>query len=418
MSDKENIILIVDPLVSTEYSVKIFRKYGFKVFAFWTKEIDIPYFKNSITADLFYKSLLSTQDFEKDVRLINNELGNTDVISLVICGTDSSVAYSDRLNNYFCPDLENNYKTSFLRFDKFQMIQALKNAGLPAQNQSYIDNIEEFDIDEYTYPIIVKPTAYSSSSYGVRKCFNKDESVKQIREILLQDSVYGHKTTALIQEYISGDEYAINTVSYKGKHHLISVSKYSKNVQNGQFLYKFQEIVNDPSLLSFIEEYVSKVLDILDVKTGFAHTEIKVQDGIPYLIELNPRFSGASGCFNYMEKESCGTSQQEALCRLLLNLPVDVKQTEGSYALYFLNNFNICYDQLDLKDIRALPSYLNSKVIKDQDLDINETKDFSLNDTACYIILKNTNFDYLSKDISNIDILVRENKVFRISESN
>ncbi|WP_119329505.1 ATP-grasp domain-containing protein [Cysteiniphilum halobium] len=414
MSDKVRYILIVDPLISTEYTVRVFRKYGFKIFALWTKEVDIPYFKNSITIDLFDKSLLSTQNFEKDVESINKELFSDAKISLVICGTDSSVAYSDQLNSYFCPYLANDSKTSVLRFDKFQMIQALKDAGLPTQYQFHIRNVKEFQSNKYNYPMIVKPTAYSSSSYGVKKCFNKEEATKQIEAILSKSSMYGYDTTALIQEYIDGEEYAVNTVSYKGQHYLISVSRYDKNISDGQFLYKSQELIRGSSLLKLVNGYISQVLDILGVKTGFAHTEIKIQDGIPYLIELNPRPAGSAGCANYIEKQACGIDQQEALCRLLLDLPINIQQIKENYLLYFLNNFNTPYDQLNLEPIQHLSSYLDSRILKSKDSSAKNNRDFSLNDTACYIILKNKDINNLYKDKDCIDELVKEEKVFRL----
>ncbi len=407
-----NYILIVDPLVSAKYTVGVFLNFGFKVLAFWTKEIDIPYFKNCIQDDLFSKSVLSRQDFNQDIQLIDGQLNKEGKIIFVMCGTDNSVGYADMLAEHYCPELANNSATFLLRFNKFEMIEALKKANLPTQYQRSVADLKDFKGDDFYYPVIVKPLAYSSGSFDVKKCLDKEEAEKQITQILSHDSLYGYKTAALIQNYVGGDEYAVNTVSYKGKHYITSVVKCIKKDIQGMFIYKYLEIVSDAIVLNVIHQYVIQVLGVLEVKNGFAHTEIKIQNGIPYLIELNPRVAGCSGVLNHMEHMFYDIDQQLLLCHFLDNKNSVTKKNYDYCLLYFLNNFDMPYDQIKIDLITSLDSYAYHKTMKISDNNMHKENQFSLNDVAAYIVLAHKDRKVIESDINMLEECIKDNEVF------
>jgi biotin carboxylase len=110
----------------------------------------------------------------------------------------------------------------------------------------------------------------------------------------------GELDRVLVQEYLRGPEYAIDTVSGGGHTKILAVWRYQKMPMNdAAFVYQCSELVDavgvDGHLLP-VCEYCLKALDALDVAWGPCHTEVKDTVDGPTMIEVNPRWHAQDFC--------------------------------------------------------------------------------------------------------------------------
>lgn len=140
--------------------------------------------------------------------------------------------------------------------------------------------------DEISYPCVVKPIK-GSAKKGVSYCDNPSNFDKAI--IYTQAS----KSEILIEEYISGDEYSVESLSYHGNHNVIQITqKITTGFPHFAELEHHQPAIIDGNLKESIIEVVKKILSAVNYANGASHIEIKVNDNKIYLIEINPRGGG------------------------------------------------------------------------------------------------------------------------------
>lgn len=75
-------------------------------------------------------------------------------------------------------------------------------------------------LDDFYYPIIVKPTDRSGS-----RNIMKLDSISGVERAVKEACETSFEHKAIIEEYITGNEYSMETISYKGRHHFLAVTK-------------------------------------------------------------------------------------------------------------------------------------------------------------------------------------------------
>merc|ERR1719453_320003 len=147
-------------------------------------------------------------------------------------------------------------------------------------------------------------------------------SMKQAKEIYQQMSgnsfkgVAGTVDTFLIQEYLKGREYAVDSVSRNGVHKVVAVWFEDFRPANGIFDQYFGFVLMDPEdpLTKTIVEYGNKVLDALGLHNGAANTEIKFlpAEQQPCLVEVNARWAGVNFHDALAVEDACTGNNQFA----------------------------------------------------------------------------------------------------------
>ena len=135
---------------------------------------------------------------------------------------------------------------------KHKMQEKIAEKGLRHIRGHVIHSLEEavqYYDEENLKEVVVKPT-YSSGSVGVRICSNKQEMIASITELFDNATLYGDGIDELVvQEYINGTEYCVNTVSHDGDHRITTIWKYHKiTTPEGGHIYDYRESVNDLDL--------------------------------------------------------------------------------------------------------------------------------------------------------------------------
>jgi ATP-grasp domain len=155
------------------------------------------------------------------------------------------------------------------------------------------------DIEKIKFPVIVKPIG-GFASCGVKKVTDKTELLSHFKKITLLNISWLSKTNnnntgILIEEYIEGDEYAIDTIWFKGKPVLEGI--FSKGNDIGPYFPDKLYCV-EPDLSKNVREVLlkesRKIVNGIEDFSGASHTEVRIKNGIPYVIETTLR-PGAGG---------------------------------------------------------------------------------------------------------------------------
>ncbi len=157
-----------------------------------------------------------------------------------------------------------------------------------------IDELDEIK-DIVPFPCIVKPVDESGSN-KVKKCINLQQLNDHIREILsIKKNIRNQSTaqTVLIEEYIQGQEYSIECISFKGSHQIVGITE--KTVCRDPHFVEKGHIFPSPnykSLEPFIQKGAINILDKIGWEYGPSHIEVKVKNNKLFLVEFNGRLAG------------------------------------------------------------------------------------------------------------------------------
>ena len=143
--------------------------------------------------------------------------------------------------------------------------------------------------EKLKFPMIVKPVDRSGSN-GVRKV-NEDS---ELNEAVSQAIEVSFSNQCIVEEYIEGDEYSVETISWKGNHQLLAITeKVTTGVPNFVEIAHHQPAILPSSLFENIKNLTFQALTALDIQFGAAHTEIKVNyNEEVYFIEVGARMGG------------------------------------------------------------------------------------------------------------------------------
>ncbi|MFZ2315107.1 MAG: ATP-grasp domain-containing protein [Gammaproteobacteria bacterium] len=220
----------------------------------------------------------------------------------IIPGSDTATVLCDKLSDALKLTLKNPLASSQARRDKFEMGERIKNCGLIGIKQLKAKNFNDITSwikeEGVEFPLVVKPLK-SGSGEGFRFCRNIREVELAFFELLGQKDLFNQVNEALlIQEYIQGDEYVINTVSCAGQHLVSEFGIYQKKInEQGNSIYQsLQFFPRNFDKSRELKKYAFAILDALDIHYGPSHMEVMWTHKGPILIEVGARpVGGGSG---------------------------------------------------------------------------------------------------------------------------
>ncbi len=214
----------------------------------------------------------------------------------VLAGQEPGVPLSDLLaERRGLPG--NSTALSQARRDKFQMIEALRTAGVRCARQfksSDPQGVVDWARAEGRYPVVVKPLS-SASTDNVFICRSEQEVESAARTVLAANNIFDlPNTEALIQSYLDGVEYIVDSVSVDGRHYVVGVWEYEKQIlPSGKNIYD-RDVLRGPEAAPVPElvAYMRTALDALGIRQGACHAEVIVTPDGPALVELGARLNG------------------------------------------------------------------------------------------------------------------------------
>ena len=227
----------------------------------------------------FFKSM------EKDKRILtNSENGIT-------------------LLGHFQPD-SNEYIWSKLLKDKSQVRNLTKSLYPDFYFQDIdLSMISELDINQIPFPVVIKPNI-GYSSVGVHKVKNEQDwyiAVNQLKADLLHsgglyDSEVVGSQTVLIEEWIQGEEYAIDGYyNQDGEPVILNVFKrsFKDDYDTSDRIYYTSKLAIDEIYHDALK-FMKNIQTVLPLRNYPVHFEIRKKGSRVIPIEINPlRFAGA-----------------------------------------------------------------------------------------------------------------------------
>lgn len=208
-------------------------------------------------------------------------------------------------------------ETAIWSTDKFQMKQRFFDGGVPCAQGRLIHNADE--ARDLTFPVICKPRD-NSGSRGVKLCRN----INEIEDCITESLDNSRLDTALVEEFIEGREFSIESLHYDGKNEVIQFTEkkttpYPYNVELGhkQPANLTEEQKNE------IREIVSKIGACMKFENCASHTELKINERGIFIIETSPRLGG-DYITSMLVPLSTGINIEDQLIHIALGEKVDI----------------------------------------------------------------------------------------------
>lgn len=263
-----------------------------------------------------------------------------------ICSIASDLAV--RTVNYVAEEMGltgNSMDSVELSTNKHNMRMCFERNGDPSPKSVQVSSVKDLDSVDLSFPVIVKPVDRSGSR-GVTKVEEKQHLIEAIERAKMQ----GFEKVALVEEFVAGEEYSVEYVSWKGNHTFLALTqKYTTGspdyIETGHMV---PALISD-ELLNKVKLVVSHALTSLGIEYGASHTELKISaDGDIKLIEIGARMGG--DCIGSALVElSTGYDYVSAVIDIALGIePIYQKGIDKCAAIHFvLSERDIeCYEKM------------------------------------------------------------------------
>ncbi len=151
------------------------------------------------------------------------------------------------------------------------------------------ENRECVDLSDLRFPLIVKPTDRSGSR-GITRL----EQPGELQTALDDAFSCSWEHAAVVEEYVTGEEFSVEYLSWKGEHHFLQMTKkFTTGAPHFIETGHFEPALVSPELLARTQAVVTHALDSLGVTYGASHSEIIIdRDGKPWIVEIGSRMGG------------------------------------------------------------------------------------------------------------------------------
>lgn len=234
---------------------------------------------------------------EEYVRAITNVMGGQPVHRIVgLDEFDQSTAAMAREHL----QIEGMSSSQVLRFrDKLTMRNIAESHGINCPE--FIGAFNSNDINVYlenvSAPWIVKPR-HEVSAFGIRKCETKEQVWEVLTNLDNRNTWRDHPSQYLIEHFIVGDVYHVDSIVNDGKVLACGISKYGKppfSVTHGGGVFTTSTIPYKAKERKELEAINEKLLKAFNYQKGVTHAEFlhSAANGEFYLLEVACRVGGA-----------------------------------------------------------------------------------------------------------------------------
>ena len=213
------------------------------------------------------------------------------------------------------------YDMGCLFTDKYKQRLKCRELGLYTPKFSMVHSVDEVKdfFDGCEHAIIMKPTD-SQASHGVTKITSRD----QLREAFDEAVGYGRTGDVLVEEFIDGLEFPVDSYVEDGKCKLLAIGQYHPFNLEGVFssynsLYP-AKVKED--ILYLLETTNKQLVEGFGLKNGRTHAEYIVNNGKAALVEIGARGGGSFFSSNNIRYVS-GFCSEDYLLDLALGIKRD-----------------------------------------------------------------------------------------------
>lgn len=220
--------------------------------------------------------------------------------------------------------------------NKYYMRERMAEAGMKVPKYFCIHSLDELEKVrmDLVFPLVVKPVDVSGS-IGVVFA----ESYEVVFESCSKALELSRGSEVILEEYIIGDEYSVETLSQSGVHNVIAITQ--KILTDLPYFVESGHIIPadiDEELYNEIEKYVKQFLTICNIDNSASHTEIRITKDGPMIIETGARIGGDQITADLVPLAT-GISMHENIVRISLGLKLNLDNRINRYAgIKFLMN--------------------------------------------------------------------------------
>ena len=233
------------------------------------------------SADFFYPiSIVEKQ-------LILDECQRIGISAVVSIGSDlavHTVNYIARALGFPC----NSEQTDMRATNKYLMRQTFDAAGLYTPRFCVVEKgfIPEMDL---RYPVIVKPTDRSGSR-GIYRI----DTPNRLNEAIQSACNQSFEKKAIVEEFISGEEYSAEGISWDGNYRILAFTKkYTTGSPHFIETGHVQPSDLNSEQIAKATSVIEKAIKALDIQWGASHAEFRIMpDGEIAIIEIGARMGG------------------------------------------------------------------------------------------------------------------------------
>jgi biotin carboxylase len=159
------------------------------------------------------------------------------------------------------------------------------------------------------FPLMLKPPV-SNGSKDVFFVDSEEEFYIKMRYLLSK-----YSTSILIEEFVSGTQYIVEALIFKGKVIIAGIIEQELNKNFVVTGYSYPAVM-DPEAKEKLLDSVNTLINQIELFTGTCHLEMRLSNGEWKLIEVNPRMSG--GAMNQIIYEGSGINLAKETIKLYL----------------------------------------------------------------------------------------------------
>ena len=258
------------------------------------KLLDQPWLWTALNDVRTVEDNASIEDY---VRVITNIAGSRSIDRVV--GLDEfDVMTAARAREHL--QLAGMTSSHALRFrDKLSMRKIASRAGIPCPEFTGIFNQQA--VGEYLgrvpAPWIIKPR-YEVSAFGIRKCGDTEQAWGVLKELDERNNWRDHPSQFVLERFITGDVYHVDSIVEDGKVLAAGVSKYGTppfSVSHYGGVFTTSIVPYKSNERKQLESLNKKLLEAFKYERGVSHAEFlqSADNGKFYLLEVACRVGGA-----------------------------------------------------------------------------------------------------------------------------
>ena len=265
---------------------------------------------------LYFKSVKKKTNIKKLIKYIKRYS-----IKYIIPTESDNATYlskhSSKLKKYVNMLVPDNYKIIKQLDDKYSCFLFCKKHGIRVPDTILVNNINIKNktiknfIEKYEYPFFLKKAFDSNGAQDVFKIDNYSQLKEQVKKI---------KGRWILQQSLEPSHASIDILYYKGNALSITMHshKWHSDMRSISSEYFYPTIYSLKTHKSISKKYVNPIMNIVNKLgkvskyTGIMNVDMLINNNKPYLLEINPRFSGSI----YISMQTCLLKDY---FRLLLN---------------------------------------------------------------------------------------------------
>lgn len=281
-------------------------------------------------ADKFYQ--VSTLDIPAITELAKSE----QVDFLITCCTDQALLTVAKVSEELGLPCYIDYQTGLNVTNKQYMKKVFNAFDIPTAKHTIMAAFNENRLEGMQFPLIVKPVDCNSSK-GVKRV----ENMQDLKTAVETAIGYSRTDTAIVEEFIDGEELSADVYVENGTAHLLSVSTLDKIGNNDKFIifrgcYSAEKTAQVHDLIRGIAQ---KIADAFALKNSPMLIQLITDGKRAFVLEFSARTGG--GVKFQLIKKASGFDVITAVIDLTLGKKPHVEKCQPENKL-ILNDFIYC----------------------------------------------------------------------------